>query len=247
MIESHPESQSWEVAHILQPEHKFSHSKIPSRNVDTALALRFQDMLNVCGYSPRRGSTGSQMRTGQVGVGWTGRALRVGKPCPLTKLAPQAVVTSSFFTASEASGVSSLTHFLSPSTRCSMEMPRVFRRSFSGSRSGRASRGKGKTLSTGRGKLLMRKAVAAEQKRSQVRAHRPPLYRWLHLDFPKTSASGPLHLLFYLSRTFLHQIATCLSSSLIWSLLKCYILRDVSKMASPVTLLLYFSYHYLKY
>lgn len=159
----------------------------------------------------------------------------------MTKLALQAVVTSSFFTASEASGVSSLTHFLSPSTRCSTEMPRVFRRSFSGSRSGRASRG------TGRGKLLMRKAVAAEQKKSQVRAHRPPFYRWLHLDFPKTSASGPLHLLFYLSRTFFHQIATCLSSSLIWSLLKCYILRDVSKMASPVTLLLYFSYHYLKY
>lgn len=158
----------------------------------------------MCGYSPRWGNTGSQMRTGRVGVGWRGRALRVGKPCPLTKLAPQAVVTSSFFTASEASGVSSLTHFLSPSTRCSTEMPKVFRRSLSGSRKGRASRGKGKALFTGSGKLWMRKAVAAEQKRSQVRPHHPPLYPWLHsspthLDFPtnfcfRTSAPTVLSL-----------------------------------------------------
>lgn len=145
--------------------------------MDTALALRFQNMLNVYGYSPRGGSTGSQMRTGRVGVGWRGRALRVSKPCPLTKLAPRAVVTSSFFTDSEASGVSSLTQFLSPSVRCSTEMPRVFRRSLSGYRSVRASRGKGKSPFTRCGKLLMRKAVAAEQKRSQVRPEHPPLYR----------------------------------------------------------------------
>lgn len=94
--------------------------------------------------------------------------MQVTTPSFLVYEPPQVVNTSSFFTASEASGPSSFTHFLSPSTRCSTEIPRVFRRSFSGSMRGRMlSRGNGSALSIGTGSLLKRKAVAAKQKRDQ--------------------------------------------------------------------------------
>lgn len=126
--------------------------------------------------------------------------------------------SSSFFTASEASGPNSSTHFLSPSTRCSTEMPRVFRRSFNGSMIGRMlSRGKGKALLTGSGNLLKMKAAAAEQRRNQVRQtcpalqpHHLPIYwrlraRAMRLGFPLKLPQG---------------LCTCCSTSLELSFLR---------------------------
>lgn len=69
VIESHPESQSWEVARIYNQNTSLSHSKMPSRIVDTGLCPEIPwDKLNVCGYIMGKYRFTNENRSGGSGL-----------------------------------------------------------------------------------------------------------------------------------------------------------------------------------